>query len=834
LGNNKLDTLPIELAQLIKLKELFLFNNQFRAIPLEIFELVSLTKLSLHDNQLSMIPPEIAKLTNLRELNFYGNRLKILPSEMAKLTNLRQLFLNRNQLRALPAEVGELVKLKILYLGDNQLTSLPIEINRLANLMTFELRNNRVGDLSGRLGKLINLRKLYIGNNQIATLPLEIENLIKLKSLDLRNNQLSTLPQGIKKLTNLEWINLGDNPGLPIPPEILEKVDDPDAILSAYFGIRRPLHEAKVILVGQGSVGKTSLIKRVVNDSFSKDESKTKGIEISKWGVSIEEQDLVAKISLNIWDFGGQEIMHATHQFFLTKRSLYILVLDARITQEENRLEYWLKIIQSFGGAAPIILVGNKIDQQPLDIDKRGIQKKYPQIKAILETSCVDGRGIDELRARMATEIAQLPHINDELPEKWFDIKDELTERDDNYLPYSDYIEICNHHEVKDETSQRALIGFLHDLGTMLHFQDDIRLSELGVLNPEWVTNGVYKILNWHPLFHSKGVLQLKELDEILKVEEYPRDRHLFIIEMMEKFELCYAFDIKAGRYLIPDLLSKSEPDTGNWADAMQFQFDYPVLPPGIISRFIVRMSSFISKNTVWRSGVILNLDGSRALVKADLEDRRIYISVQNGNPRLALSAIRNQLKSIHETISGLEASEKVPVPGHPEIPPLDYEHLVRLEDLGEETYIPEGLGERINVLDLLNGIQAKAPENKDIFISYSHKDKTFVKNLAENLAKDKNRVWWDYDALKGGDDWQKEIEKGIVQSKTFLVVLTPDAMESEWVANEIAYAQNKGKRIIPLRLKPCDIPIGLVRKQYVDFTDKTHKVATEELLSIL
>ena len=41
--------------------------------------------------------------------------------------------------------------------------------------------------------------------------------------------------------------------------------------------------------------------------------------------------------------------MHATHQFFLTKRSLYLLVLDSRLTQEENRVEYWLKIIQSFG-----------------------------------------------------------------------------------------------------------------------------------------------------------------------------------------------------------------------------------------------------------------------------------------------------------------------------------------------------------------------------------------------------------------------------------------------------------------------------------------------------
>ena len=58
--------------------------------------------------------------------------------------------------------------------------------------------------------------------------------------------------------------------------------------------------------------------------------------------------------------------------------------------------------------------------------------------------------------------------------------------------------------------------------------------------------------------------------------------------------------------------------------------------------------------------------------------------------------------------------------------------------------------------------------------------------------------------------------------------------MQSEWVANEIAYAQQKGKRIIPLHLKSCDIPIGLIRKQYVDFENQTHKEATEALLSLL
>ena len=64
--------------------------------------------------------------------------------------------------------------------------------------------------------------------------------------------------------------------------------------------------------------------------------------------------------------------------------------------------------------------------------------------------------------------------------------------------------------------------------------------------------------------------------------------------------------------------------------------------------------------------------------------------------------------------------------------------------------------------------------------------------------------------------------------------MLTPDAIASEWVADEIAFAKSKGKRIIPLYLKPCEVPIAIIRKQRIDFENQTHKIATKELLEIL
>ena len=80
--------------------------------------------------------------------------------------------------------------------------------------------------------------------------------------------------------------------------------------------------------MGQGSVGKTSIIHRIIDGTYNPRENKTEGIDIRRHKFRAKD----SLYTISVWDFGGQEIMHATHQFFLTKRSLYLLVLDARLT----------------------------------------------------------------------------------------------------------------------------------------------------------------------------------------------------------------------------------------------------------------------------------------------------------------------------------------------------------------------------------------------------------------------------------------------------------------------------------------------------------------------
>ncbi|RCJ41185.1 hypothetical protein A6770_08860 [Nostoc minutum NIES-26] len=680
------------------------------------------TKLDLYGEGLTILPAEIGQLSNLRELYLSNNQLTMLPAEIGQLSNLSRLDLSNNQLTTLPAEIGQLSSLSRLDLSNNQLTTLPAEIGQLFNLSLLYLIGNQLTMLPAVIGQLSNLSRLYLGDNQLTTLPAVIGQLCNLSQLDLEKNKLINLPEEIQRLTKLKKLDLrGEgNSQLKIPPEILgnswDNLDKPSNILKYYFSLqveeKKPLNEAKVLLVGQGGVGKTSLVKRLLENYYDPHERKTEGISIKNWQISVNNQ----AIRLNVWDFGGQEIMHATHQFFLTKRSLYLLVINTRKDEQQNELEYWLKIIQSFGGDSPIIVVANKIDEHPFDIDQRGLCQKYSAIRHILPVSCETGQGLEDLRSAIINEIAQLNHIHDLLPQSWFQVKTHLEQIEKDYIPYGDYERLCHDEKVTDGLSQSTLIDLLHHLGTVLNFRDDPRLEDTHVLNPEWVTNGVYKILNDNWLMTQyRGILDRAQLKRILNEPRYPDNKQLFIVDMMRKFELCFPLEDGVGdRFLIPDLLPKEQPATGEWEDILAFQYHYNVLPSSVISRFIVRMHHHSDRQTWWRSGIVLKHQGNRALVKSDREDRKIFISI-GGSPstrRELLAMIRSQFYAIHQTIKGLEVKEKVGIPGHPNNIVVDYQTLLEYEKQGLRI-IPDGLQESFDPRQLSDGIEPTAIRQK-------------------------------------------------------------------------------------------------------------------------
>jgi len=714
LGYNQLSELPAEILQLRNLTELDLSGNQLSKLPAEILQLQNLTELNLGYNQLSELPAEIGQLQNLTELNLVNNKLSKLPAEILQLQNLTELNLGYNQLSKLPAEILQLQNLTELNLGYNQLSKLPAEIVQLQNLTELDLSENQLSKLPAEIGQLRNLTELDLSGNQLSELPAEIGQLRNLTTLYLSGNQLSELPAEIGQLRNLTTLYLSGNP-LTEPP--IEIAEEGIASIKEYFksleGEKRALNEVKVLLVGDGGAGKTSLVKQLFKETFDPHELQTHGIKIRDWDIKAGVKD----IHVHFWDFGGQDIMHATHQFFLSKRSLYVLVLDGR---KEEKTDYWLKHIRSFGGDSPVLVVLNKLDENPsFDVNRKWLQEKYPFIKGFYPVSCKTGKGIKYFIRYLKVGLAQVKLIGNMWANSWFEVKSSLEKMDTDFISCKQYVELCVEQGITEESARDTLMSFLHDLGVIIHFED-LALLDTYVIDPRWITGAVYKIINSEKLAETKGILNLKLLGEILerKCDEdyyYPPERYRFIIDLMKKFELCYELD--NNRILIPDLLEVQEPEFDfDYDNSLGFVIEYDFLPKSILPRFIVRMHNDIKGDLRWRTGVVLEDEefDSTAVIIADEEAKKICINVTGTERRDYFAVMLFQFRDINKSFEKLEAIEKVPMPDNPKIT-VSYEHLLRLEKKGIEMYLPDGSDKECNVNDLLGIIYVEKKGEKEL-----------------------------------------------------------------------------------------------------------------------
>src|SRR5215208_7918006 len=119
-------------------------------------------------------------------------------------------------------------------------------------------------------------------------------------------------------------------------------------------------------------------------------------------------------------------------------------------------------------------------------------------------------------------------------------------------------------------------------------------------------------------------------------------------------------------------------------------------------------------------------------------------------------------------------------------------------------------------------------------FISYSRVDSEFVVRLARDLKSAGYDIWLDQLDIAKGARWDDAIEAAVESSSTFMIVLAPESIESQNVKDELSYAIDSGKHILPVVIRPCKIPLRLRRFQYVDFTDKPYKESLSDIKHLL
>lgn len=706
-------------------------------LPESLWKLSHLKNLDIHGNRLTNLPESIGQLSQLRFLSIRSNDLVALPESLCELNHLETLYFDgplvssseRNKVTSLPKGLGNLKSLRDLSIAKLQLESLPEFIGQLIKLQSLDVSGNRLTALPEFIGQLSELQILDVSDNALNALPESLGKLTKLQNLNASKNRLTSLPESMQRLKCLSSLILHDNNGIGIPIEILDsqrlEVEvamvgenrsihvpaTPESILDYYFRTRRdkrPLNEAKLIIVGRGGVGKTCLIQRLLHDSFDKDEPETPGINIQPWEVKLACGD---QVRLHVWDFGGQRILHGTHQFFLTERTLYLLVLSGREDSATPDAEYWLQLIRSFGGQSRVLIALNKQHEHPFDVNRGLLMEKYPFIAGFLRTDCADGFGLAELKQRIYAETDALEHRKTSFPADWFKIKERLASMPENFIDWEGYQKICRDLGEHELQAQRDLAKFLHILGIALNYAEDPRLHDTRVLKPTWVTDGIYSVLRALQKETTGGVLRLADLSCALDATNYPPSKHDFLLRLMEKFQLCFRMPGQQERYLVPELLGENQPDIKSVLDVvgLGFRYQYEILPEGLLPRFIVQTHSYSEPNPHWRwrTGVVLDWSACRAVVRADHRERRVDIHVTGpeGRRRELLAVVRASFEEQHRDLKGLKVDERVPIASEPGVT-VSYRDLLQREEDGEEEYRPEGAKQKVRVTELLNGVE--------------------------------------------------------------------------------------------------------------------------------
>lgn len=523
--------------------------------------------------------------------------------------------------------------LRTLILADNLLTRIQLSTDDVSTLgESDEYEWSVVGFAKSRL-IFPNLSMLDISNNCLKEIPTTIHELGNLSVLNISgNSDINDLPPHMGLLSRL-W-NLNTR-GCSLQEPLRSMIDskkyktmDIIGYLKSVFEDARKYARMKLMVVGIQRIGKTSLLEMLRNESGGpKNQRKqvdhwakrmghkninmktTRGNNISTVGVDIGDWICDKRrasghshgpVVFRTWDFGGQKEYYATHQYFLSKRSLY-LVLWRIIDGKKGLAEVlqWLGNIQARAPNSPCIIVGTHYDevgekfpakkaeelQQVIrdrfiaiaDAEKMGL----PRVLDSIEVSCKTGHNI-KLLSSLIYDTAfslRLPGskeylLQQRVPASYLTLEDvvgsiahQLKQNGAdpvlNADSYRDMVtqemQIRGYKGFRDNSELNQATMFLHDNGVLLHY-DDATLRDLYFLDPQWLCDMLAHVVTVREInpFARTGVMKIEDLQHLFKSSCLgTNDNRSYIVSLLNKFEVALTWD--ARTLLIPSLLPTEE-----------------------------------------------------------------------------------------------------------------------------------------------------------------------------------------------------------------------------------------------------------------------------------
>lgn len=500
---------------------------------------LDLGNIGTKESALTELPESLSQLTQLQKLSLSNNQLTTLPEWLDQLTQLQILALSNNQLTTLPEWLGQLTQLQVLSIWNNQLTSLPEWIGKLSFLILIDAAGNQLAYLPDSIGNLTQLTELILGDST-------------------GGNNLTDLPLSLARLDHLKGLGLDQN---PLNPELAaaykEGINAVKRYLRAKAGAQVVLNEAKLILIGEGEVGKSCLLSALRGDPWEEGRPTTHGIEIKP--VKAIDPDSGVEITLNGWDFGGQRVYRPTHQLFFSAPAVYLVVWKPREGPQQGFVNDWIKLVKHREPDAKILVVathGGPKERQP-NIDRQEIWVVFGRemvsdfflVESKPDKETGERTGIDNLKQEIARVAASLPEVGRTVPKRWDDARKQLKETDAAYLPLDDVLKLC--HDLRmDEEEAKDFVRVSHRLGHLIHYEHDPALRDIVVLKPDWLSSAISFVLDDKQTRKAHGLVELSRLSQLWNDPARPKELrydarlHPLFLRLMERFDLSYKVSI--------------------------------------------------------------------------------------------------------------------------------------------------------------------------------------------------------------------------------------------------------------------------------------------------
>jgi internalin A len=865
---------------------------ELNRLPPELVRLTSLQSLDLAGcYQLSVCDlSPLGSLTSLQSLNLFGCLQLSDLSPLAKLTSLQELnHAGCNHLSGDLSPLAELTSLQSLNLsGCYQLSG---NLSSLAELTSLqELNLARCEQLSGDLSPLASLTSLQSLDlswcTQLGDLSL-LAKLTSLQSLDLSGctgfRQFTSLEPLLARLETLQLYDCRFN---DLPPEICGQGFGQNVIreVRAHFADLRSGQsldaELKIFILGNGSVGKTQLSRRLQGLAFDSEIPTTHGIELNFVTTDVNLEHFKGSVRLNLWDFGGQDIYHGSHTLFLHGQAIFLLLWNpeeektaGKKTDSEHRpITYWLDYLRSVAGTDnPLIIVQSQCDTPEIRADVPVSLSEWIGSSWTVEVSAKTDFGLERLKATLKDAAWACFHKRPPPPigKGRLKVRDRLRTMlaSDQKLPFAKR----KHRLIKRQTFDQvcvkiggisdteALLGFLHHNG-VLFYRSGLFENQI-VLDQNWALEAIYAIFDRKkilPLLRSYGRFSRADLEALIWSGHTPEEQKVFL-GMMESCGICFkvrelpqqeqlAWRDKEWEYLAPELLPK-------WSDAQEQLLGrlrddppdaeasarYAFLHEGILRGYLSKLGEHAKDAAIyWKYGCWFfeQTTSSQVLIESQWDAES-----EAGSGEIRFRAWGNRADDLIEQL--LRTLQTLPVGQPPEIKPKSKPALLISYSSGNQHLWLNRLQERLSeegwnvVLDSWNVVRDMEipvhpelpPKNiPEIFVSYAwgddssqeaHQRTDVVDRLCKRLDKDGWNIIRDKTDMRSGD-LISGFMKRIGLADHVIVVLSDKYLRSPYCMTELhaIYQRSIGEKEDFLRriipLRLADARFGTWRDRLV------------------